>query len=83
MNNAMLSIRFLVDNKLKLCKIDDIKIKISDFKTKNDINSSFKVINLDGKELGEDDALELVFAGRTNVDMNSCMIKIIDPSKEN
>ena len=82
-SNSFAAIRFLVDNKLKLLKLKDIKMKISEFKQDNEINADFKIFDLNGKELSDDAELEAVFAGKTNVDMNSCMIKIQDPSKEN
>jgi len=81
--NSLAAIRFLVDNKLKLLKVTDIKVKIVDFKKENNLADEMKVHDLDGKELSDDGTLDGIFAGRTNVDMNSCMIKIYTPTTEN
>ena len=80
--NAMLAVRFLVDNKLKLCKIADPKVTVEVFKKENEINPDFKVFDLNNKQLAEDEPIENIFGGRTNVDCNSCLIKIQDPTKE-
>ena len=79
--NSLLAIRFLVDNKLKLLKVNDVKMSITDFKKENSIADEMKLFDLNGQQLADDVALDLIFAGKTNIDMNSCMIKIYDPTK--
>ncbi len=78
--NALLAVRFLIENKLKLCKVPDLDVKISEFKASNDIKEDLKVYDLNGKVLSDDDALKKIFGDKTNVDMNSCMIKIENPA---